>query len=307
MEDRPEYNTDERENLFNRGRETDAQKACNENTAPFRGIDDTSFLIQEPHEAYHAKTGKEFLSSHMLGAFIRCPLEYHQRITGTWENKDSKAYALGRAAHTMILEGVPQYDKEYSYASPPINPETEKPYGATAAPYKAFVAEVEATGKTLLTQAQHCLILEMAKSVMQHKQAMTLLEKGVAEAVVECTYGGTLIHTRMDWLNPERGMVDLKTCDNLTNFEMDARRFNYINQLAFYRSALSLKAYQNVPVYMIAVEKRPPFRCGVWRVDPHALHQAHLQNHAAIGRLLTCERTDVWPTGYEEIRDFSGM
>jgi len=96
--------------------------------------------------------------------------------------------------------------------------------------------------------------------------------------------------------------VDLKTCDDLTYFEADARRYGYAYQVAFYRSVLAEVIKQSVPVHFIAVEKREPFRCGVWRVTEDALDQCARENADAVGRLKECRRLGVWPTGYEGIR-----
>jgi hypothetical protein len=57
-----------------------------------------------------------------------------------------------------------------------------------------------------------------------------------------------------------------------------------------------------VPVYLIAVEKKQPFRCGVWRVSDDCLAAARRDNEAAIERLTSCRSENVWPTGYEAVR-----
>ena len=102
---------------------------------------------------------------------------------------------------------------------------------------------------------------------------------------------------------PRRGIVDLKTCDDLTWFEADAKRFGYGRQMAFYRAVLALALDGLLmPVHIIAVEKREPFRCGVWQMAETALRAAQQENEAAIRRLQACKASDSWPTGYEEIR-----
>ena len=90
---------------------------------------------------------------------------------------------------------------------------------------------------------------------------------------------------RMDWFDPHQGIVDLKTCDDLTWFEADARRFGYVHQLAFYQAVLAQVVGIFMPVHLIAVEKKEPFRCGVWKVAPDALVQAQRENREAIDRL----------------------
>jgi hypothetical protein len=57
-----------------------------------------------------------------------------------------------------------------------------------------------------------------------------------------------------------------------------------------------------MPVHLIAVEKKEPFRCGVWQVSSEALGLAQRDNEQAMERLKQCEESDNWPTGYEEKR-----
>ncbi len=59
-----------------------------------------------------------------------------------------------------------------------------------------------------------------------------------------------------------------------------------------------------MPVYLVAVEKREPYRCGVWRMGEDVLALAQKENEQAIGRLVRCRETDAWPTLYEDLRTF---
>jgi hypothetical protein len=106
----------------------------------------------------------------------------------------------------------------------------------------------------------------------------------------------------MDFFNEPHGVIDLKTCDDLTWFESDCKRYGYIYQLAFYRAVLREASGKNYPFHIIAVEKKEPFRCGVWRVSEEALNSAEVENTAAIERLKKCRAENLWPTGYEEVR-----
>ena len=125
--------------------------------------------------------------------------------------------------------------------------------------------------------------------------------------MIRAEYRGIPCQIRLDWLAPEYGIVDLKTSDNLSWFESDARKFHYLNQLAFYRSVAAQVTGETLPVYLIAVEKREPFRCGVWLVGQDVLGQAQRENEEAMARLLHCLTTNEWPTGYESLRTFDWM
>lgn len=258
---------------------------------------DLTVLKSEPATEYHAKAN-DYLSSHQLIDFMSCPYLYHKKRSGLIEDRDSPAYLIGRAAHTRILEGVEVYEKEYAIGGP-INPSTGKPYGNTT---KKFIEWQEVQQKPVLPFDKSELIASMNTGVRMNDYACELLEVGKAEGVVRAEYCGVPCQIRIDWLNPDLGIVDLKTCDDLTWFEADARRFRYQYQLAFYRSVLSKVIGDLVPVYIIAVEKKEPFRCGVWRIDEQSLDFARATNESGIARLKTAKADDKWPTGYEELR-----
>ncbi len=265
-----------------------------------RGDEATSFLIREPAQEYHAKSGVH-LSSHRLADFRRCPLLYHKKIMGEFvEDPSRPAYVLGRAVHTLVLEGRDRFLQEFALCGP-INPSTGKPYGRNTNAWGAWARTI---GKEVLSDAQFEDAKAMRDSVHSHRLASGLLSGGVPEGVVRAEYCDHPCQIRMDWFDPHQGIIDLKTCDDLTYFEADARRYGYAHQLAFYRAVLAQVIGLWMPVHLIAVEKRTPHRCGVWRVEAQALSIAQQENEAAIGRLKRCLETDTWPTGYEELRLF---
>jgi len=88
---------------------------------------DLGVLIAETEDEYRAKAG-EYLSSHHLLDFMKCPWLYRKKATGLIEDTDSPAFLLGRAAHSRILEGRDVYESRFALGGP-INPKTGKPYG----------------------------------------------------------------------------------------------------------------------------------------------------------------------------------
>lgn len=257
------------------------------------------FLIREPAEVYHEKA-KEYLSSHQLADFRKCPLLYHRKRLGHIVEEERPAYTVGRAAHTLILEGLDRFEEDFAVGGP-INPKTGQPFGANT---KAWAEWTEAIGKPVLTDAQAEMVTRMNESVRMHPIAMELLAAGQPEGVVRADYCGVPSQTRMDWFDVNVGIVDLKTCDDLTWFESDARRYGYAHQLAFYRAVLATVIGISMPVHLVAVEKKEPYRCGVWHVAPDTLAVAQRDNELAIDRLKACLADEHWPTGYEETRLF---
>jgi hypothetical protein len=55
-------------------------------------------------------------------------------------------------------------------------------------------------------------------------------------------------------------------------------------------------------VYIIAVEKKEPYRCGVWLVNSETLLFARAEIEEAIERFKIAKADDQWITGYEELR-----
>ncbi len=259
----------------------------------------TALLIREPAEVYREKAG-EYLTSHQLADFRRCPLLYWKKRQGLIEEEDRPAFLVGRALHTLVLEGQDAFGKQYAVGGP-VNPRTGQPYGANT---KAFAQWAAEQGKPVLTLAQLELVNNMARAVRSHQLATELLSSGMPEGVVRTEYCGLPCQVRIDWFDPYRGIIDLKTCDDLDWFESDARRYGYVYQVAFYRAVLAKITGILHPVYFIGVEKREIYRCGVWKVDDCALDSAQRENEAAIEQLKHCVATDTWPTGYEQMRTF---
>lgn len=260
---------------------------------------DLSILTHEPADVYHAKRAK-YLSSHQLAEFRRNPLLFHRKQMGLVKDEDRPAFFLGRAAHALILEGREAYEREFAFGGP-VNPKTGGPFGSRT---KAFQEWADAQGKPVLTDDQVVLIENLDIAVHAHEHAAALLSDGVAEGVIRTDYCGVACQARYDWLNPQRGIVDIKTCDNLEWLEIDARSYRYVNQLAFYRALAACVTGTVLPVHLIAVEKHEPFRCGVWRLGDDVLGIAQKENEEGIARLKECRANERWLTGYEDIRVF---
>ena len=111
--------------------------------------------------------------------------------------------------------------------------------------------------------------------------------------------------------NSSGGRTKQATAINLTammNRAVTAHQNAQLDQAeTLYRSVLAEVLKQLVPVHFIAVEKKEPFRCGVWHVSEDTLDQCARENAAAIGRLKECRRLGAWPTGYEEVRVFDAI
>lgn len=262
-------------------------------------------ILDIPAEEYHAdaKAG-EFLSSHLLGDFRACPKLYRKKMLGEIEQPETAAYLLGRAAHKLILEGRSAFDEEFEVSDGPVNPKTGEPFGRLT---KAYAGWLAVNDKPVISGKDFGFLVKLQTAVWLHAEAGDLLSDGVAEGTVRTEYCGEPCQIRMDYFNPGAGIVDLKTCDDLTWFERDVKRYGYAYQLAFYRAVLREASGENASVYIVGVEKREPFRVGVWRIESDVLDAAEKVNEAAIKRLHACRATNEWPTLFEGVRTINEL
>lgn len=268
-----------------------------------------SYILEIPAEEYHAATKEnKYTTSHRLNLFRRCPALYHKHITGEIVEGDTAAFQMGRAVHVLTLE-PDNFDKEYLVADGPINPKTGNPYGRET---KAFKEWADVQTLPVIGTEEHALMKKLADAVHAHEIAADILKAGIAEATVRAVWDGEPVQARLDWIDPERGIIaDLKTCADVDRFPFDVRDFGYVTQLAFYKRVLELAGYDgpDIRAYLIAVEKREPFRVAVVEIYPMTLEDGNIAeaskygvgNNLVMSELLTCRAKNEWPTRYEKL------
>jgi hypothetical protein len=280
-------------------------------------VDYRNVLIDEPFPVYLANNAK-YLSSHQLMDFVRCPKLFHLKKVGaitTDPNKTSAEFILGRAAHTLILEGRQEFDRCYAVGGP-MNEKTGKEYGRDTQAFGKWVEIQRAdkgTAVEFITSDQWYTVSNMANAIKNHDVASCMLHHGVAEKVVRSDFDDIPVQSRFDWFT-EIGetpvIVDLKTCSDLDFFEYDAKKYLYGIQFAFYQKifvSAVLEEYEidmtvTPKVFVIAVEKREPFRCGVFEVSDYTLGHFTNKIQSAIESLKQCQSAGEYPTLFENIR-----
>jgi hypothetical protein len=270
-----------------------------------------AYLLDIPADEYHAATKRnEYTTSHRLHLFRKCPALYKKTIDGEIVEGDTAAFALGRATHTYIIEGAEKFAAENIVSDGPTNEKTGKPYGKLT---KAYMEWATNQTKPVVSSEDFELIEKMNEAVHAHRIAADLLAAGFAEGTIRTEWDGVPIQARLDWFDPEREiLLDLKTCADIDRFQFDMRDHGYVAQLAFYANALELAGGPKLirlMAYIVAVEKKEPYRVAVYHIAPSTLEDAHLQhmgsefwrndNTAMIAELKECRRTGVWPTRFE--------
>ena len=272
-------------------------------------------LTVESQEEYRAQD-KDFLTSTLLKAFLENPRLFQKHRAGQIPHEEKKAFTDGTAAHTMMLEGVAEFDRRYAIKS----------LDGRTAEGKAWKEMVERESLIVLDEKTGDMLCRMWAEFQCHPVAPRLLSSGFPELVARADYLGYPCQVKVDWLHfgllladrrSVNVLIDYKTCKDVKRFFYDAKKLRYINSLSYYKEVLNLALppeHRIDTVVVIFQEKKEPYTVGVWYVHINDLETARLENEDAIlgkynpltdsreGGIIECGRTGIYPTGYEEIR-----
>jgi hypothetical protein len=254
-------------------------------------------FIREPFESYRARRNA-YLTSHQLIDAMRCPLTYKRKAEGLIVDAPRDYFVTGAAAHCLINEGIEAFEAQYVVGGP-INEKTGRPYGDETKAFKEWAA---AQTRQVISFEAYDLVCRLECAVRSHPIAADILSEGVAEGVLRNDCGTHKEQIRIDWFSRRYGIVDLKTCANLDEFERQVDEFGYVDQLAFYRRNVWRKTGDWVECRLIGVEKKEPHRVGVWLISPAKLDEADGRAAGACRDLHAYRMTDVWPTRFEQER-----
>lgn len=204
------------------------------------------------------------------------------------------AMVVGSAVHTRVLEPH-RYGIEYAVA-----PECDRRTKAGKEVWDEFQASCR--GKTVLTAEQDALAEAVANAVREHPAAALLLDKpGNAEKSYfwKDSATGERCKCRPDWHSDcRRLIVDLKTTDDASPaaFQRSIHKWRYHVQAAWYLRGLSAEQF-----VFIAVEKSPPYLCGVYVATPEMVAAGERIADRDLARLSECRAADQWPGYSDEI------
>jgi len=259
-----------------------------------------NWLIVEEYSEYE-KTGKEYLRSHDFSLFCYCPELYNDKQLGRLTDQDRPDLALGRAGHTLILEGAKKFQKLY-HVGGEINTKTGKPFSHGTKKQNAYIEE-NGIEKPLIFPSEAKIMGKCRVSVLTHEKIKEFLSTGIAETTVRTEYKGVKLQVRIDWFNGVY-LLDLKTTKDLDKFKFDARKYNYEMQAFYYHKTVLIATGLYYPICVFAVEKKHPFRSGYWLISDDRYESLEIEFDQQIDKLKECRARNIWPTGFEEARYF---
>lgn len=255
-----------------------------------------------PETTYHADPVPETsLSNSGAKKILESPARFrHDQLHPP---TSTRAFNLGRAAHAKALGvGAPTVAVPDELLSPDG--------GIRSNAAKAWVAEHEAAGATVLKRDVVDSIDAMAAALLAHDIAGPLLRQGIAELSLFARDPETqvMLRGRLDWLTRLRSgrpvIVDYKTAEsaNPRRFGKAAHDYGYHMQDRTYRElADATLGEKNEHGFLFIVqEKTAPFLVSVCELDDDARAVAAQANSAARRLYVECMTSGVWP-GYAPV------
>lgn len=274
---------------------------------PYEGgkITEPGIYSGVPMEAYHGDicAGVSVSSSHLRTA-------ESESLDEVWDDfylnpdrapeKDKRFFALGRAAHTLLLgeEGF----REQFLIRPDTYPDDEKkPWSGNSLSCKAWLAEAALAGKTVITSEQVEVVRGMASRLAAHPTVQTGILNGLIEHSIfyidEKT--GLWVKVRPDVIPTDSLIIgDLKTSASVQPQEVRRALANhgYHQQLALIADAIfATTGLVTTDHILIFIKSSRPYSINHKPITPEAIHRGRQQNRRALDRIAECLKTGYWP------------
>lgn len=230
--------------------------------------------------------------------WARSPLNQHRIKEPT-----PRHFAIGRAMHHLAM-GMTAFEKEFAVAPKYARNKEGKlvEWSLRTDWAKAWVAQVELSGKTYITREE----LEQIRGMSEALAADGFVRgAGVLEGVVERSgfwrdkETGVWLKIRPDVIPTHKGgeMVDLKTCASVQwpDLLRAVEEHGYDMQFALMREVLKNLKMPFTAAALVFVEKKPPHCVRVVELHEEDLDAAEEKVRRALRKFAVCYRSGKWP------------
>jgi len=258
------------------------------------------FYPDLPAEQYHADLG---VGSSCLKVFKRSPLHYWTQCADPKRKtpEPTPAMKIGTAYHAALFEPAAFADR---YTIVPSDVDRRTKAG------KEAYAELEATGRELITADAAVDVLAMAAVVHAHPMGKTLLGTSApwaTEASIFVDVAGLTCKIRPDFCIlpceafPNGLIVDGKSTDDAREdaFGRSVWRYEYGCQAAYYVDTWQrhFRTPGLPPFVWLAQEKQAPYAPAFYSASREVLAHGRSQYEPLLERLQACRAANQWP-GY---------
>lgn len=221
-------------------------------------------------------------------------LDYVPAMARTKVYKDTKSLFLGRAAHSLVLEGKEAFDKEFAVA-----PSCDRRNKAGKKAWADFATDN--LTKTIVSTDDWVKIYGMDKAVRSHPFAKQLLAEGLSEQTViwEDEETGILCRCRPDRMPKGHNiLVDFKGCKDASayGFDKSIATYRYYRQAAMYLEGISIITGQKYDQFvLIGCEWEFPHRVDVCTISEAYLDWGRKEFHELLRLEAQCRKNGHYP------------
>lgn len=220
------------------------------------------------------------------------------------EYKESSTLEKGKAVHA-IFEAKSKGGKS-SIVRGPSDRRGNK--------WKEAKQQAEQQGKILLTERDYDEALEIVESALFNSdflRSKVSAKNFISEVSIftRCTKTGMLIKCRPDGLlvpksNKGKGeIIDIKTTQDASpeGFQREIRKYNYDLQVAFYLHTMRCANLPCSEMYLVAIEKTPPYAVGVHVLSEIYIKHAEKRMFQTLECMKHAEEHQNFRTGWPEV------
>ena len=244
------------------------------------------------NQAYFQRPG---VSSHALIELARSPLHGWAKYVDPDrpDEEPTPAMRFGTLVHALVL--TPDTFAEEFVLAGSINRRTHQG--------KADYAALAESGKLVVTAKEYRAALEIVKAIQRHPVAGTLFNAGEPEKILTVAREPHLwpLKGRLDWLNPQPAIVELKTATDASpaGFLRAVYRHGYHLSAAFYRRLVSEATgtpEEAIPHTFVVVETRYPYAVAVYPSSERLLAEGRDRWQQNLQRFDACWINNDWPS-----------
>jgi hypothetical protein len=221
--------------------------------------------IFKSDEAYYAD--REHLSNSALKLLRESPTKFHLWRTGKWRQPDTAAFDMGKAVHSIVLEGIDNA----------VVCEVRKDQRTKA--YQKLLLENK--GKLLLSQSEYRDYLGMSERLQNNSEVQALMLGGRSEVPQTGTYNGLKFKGKADMLVEKWDddyIVDLKTtAKSIDDFKKSAKYLLYNQQAALYSHLFEVERF-----VFVVVEKSWPYEIGIFECSQEFMDSGYQELNRSI-------------------------
>jgi hypothetical protein len=233
-----------------------------------------------PFEEYRKAEG---INCSGLKRILQSPLHYKSELEQ--QREETKSMMIGTAVHCAILEPH-LFESQYGFMPEGLDKRTKEG--------KSAFAELEQSGKIILSYEDYREVCRIAISVQDHDTAGKLFSSGHPEVSVFAEIDNIKAKVRMDWLR--NIIVDLKTTDDASpeGFARSIAKFSYDMQAAWYLDCANAAGIDVNTFLFVAVEKSAPYAIGIYELDHESIEIGRAKCRKALNLYRYCKENNDW-------------